>query len=264
MSSGAASASATASGGAGRRALQEGDLTHRALGLGVIGVGVEDRLVGGRAPRRSRRRPDAHAPAPTRGRPARAVLGLRRSSLPAVAFSSESIQRRNCSGGCGPWKLDSGWPAARATTVGTACTPNICATRGVVSTFTVASAHLPPSACGQSRQRVAQLHAGSLRGDHSSTTTGTSLDRTSTSASKLASVTSTPPGAAGPAARALARRRGRLLESGEVNRAGQRRADGRAGTCHALKSVTSFRTGRPEPVGRRPSRTRSGPSDRPI
>ena len=78
-------------------------------------------------------------------------------SLPAVAFSSESTHRRNCSGGCTPWKLDSGWPAASATTVGTACTPNICATRGTVSTFTVASDHLPPSAASRLREGVAEL-----------------------------------------------------------------------------------------------------------
>ena len=70
----------------------------------------------------------------------------------------------------------------------------------------------------------------SLRGDHSSTTTGTCSDRTSTSASKLASVTSTPP----------ARRRRRPAPSGE-----------------RLGALLESRTGRP----RRPWRARSGVAD---
>ena len=45
MSSGAASASADGVRRVGRRALQERDLAHGALGLGVVRVGVEDRLV---------------------------------------------------------------------------------------------------------------------------------------------------------------------------------------------------------------------------
>ena len=50
-------------------------------------------------------------PRPPRPRP-------RRRACPRWRSSSESTQRRNCSGGCMPWKLDSGWPAASATTVG--------------------------------------------------------------------------------------------------------------------------------------------------
>ena len=109
------------------------------------------------------------APAPTRGRPARALaVPLAPPSLPAVAFSSESTHPRNCSGGCRPWKLANGCPAASATTVGTACTPKICATRGVASTLTVASDHLPPSLAARLARAcrpVATL--ASLRGDHS-------------------------------------------------------------------------------------------------
>src|SRR5947209_9570394 len=40
------------------------------------------------------------------------------------------------SGGCTPWKLDIGCPAANATTVGTASTPKIWATLGATSTTT--------------------------------------------------------------------------------------------------------------------------------
>ena len=47
MSSGAASAAATTSGCRAEARGQEGDLAHRALGLFVIGLGVQDRLVGG-------------------------------------------------------------------------------------------------------------------------------------------------------------------------------------------------------------------------
>jgi len=114
------------------------------------------------------------------------------ASLPAVADSSESTQRRSCSGGCTPWKLEIGCPAATATTVGTACTPKICATLGAASTFTLASDHLPVSAAARTARASASCADASLRGDHNSTTTGTSSDRANTSASKFASVISTP------------------------------------------------------------------------
>ena len=84
-------------------------------------------------------------------------------SLPAVAASRESIHRRNCSGGCPPWKLASGCPPASATTVGTASMPNICASRGTTSTLTVANDHFPASASA-SPQRVGQLDAGLAAG----------------------------------------------------------------------------------------------------
>ena len=100
--------------------------------------------------RRSRRPRVAGGPAPTPDRLPRARRNpLRRSSFPAVADSSESTQRRNWSAGCMPWKLESGCPAAKATTVGTASTPNICATRGATSTLTLASDHLPLSAAAR-------------------------------------------------------------------------------------------------------------------
>src|SRR6201996_614485 len=99
-----------------------------------------------------------------------------------------------------PWKLESGCPPAKATTVGTACTPNIWATRGAVSTLTLASDHFPLSAAAKADKVSASCRQTSLRGDHSSTTTGNWLDRSSTSSSKLASVISTPAGVASPPA----------------------------------------------------------------
>src|SRR6478735_9433096 len=82
-----------------------------------------------------------------------------------------------------------------------ACTPNICAILGTVSTLTVASDHLPPSLAARLARESPNWMLASLRGDHSRTTTGTWLERTSTSASRLASVISTPPeGPDGPAA----------------------------------------------------------------
>src|ERR1700735_364975 len=95
-------------------------------------------------------------------------------------------------------KRESGCPAANATTVGTAWTPKICATRGATSTLTLASDHFPLSAAARSDKLSASCRQTSLRGDHSSTTTGTWLERSSTSSSKLACVTSLPPGPADP------------------------------------------------------------------
>src|SRR6185437_492676 len=110
--------------------------------------------------------------------------------------------RRNCSGGWAPWKLDNGCPAPNATTVGTTSTPKICATRGETSTLTLASAHLPLSAAARPDRISASCRQTSLRGDHNSTTTGTWLERSRTSSSKLASLTSTPADAeAGPSPR---------------------------------------------------------------
>src|SRR6516165_7278768 len=93
-------------------------------------------------------------------------------------------------------EVDSGCPAARATTVGTASTPNIWATLGVASTLTVASDHLPSSSAAKPVSVSSSSTHASLRGDHNKTTTGTSSDRSSTSCSKLASVTSVAPGGA--------------------------------------------------------------------
>src|ERR1700761_7679936 len=96
-----------------------------------------------------------------------------------------------------PWKLEMGCPAAKATTVGTASTPNIWATLGAPSTLTVANDHLPPSWAARPASVSTSSTQASLRGDHSNTTTGTSSDRIRTSASKLASVTAVTPGAPG-------------------------------------------------------------------
>ena len=98
----------------------------------------------------------------------------------------------------------------------------------------------------------------SLRGDHSSTTTGTWLDRTSTSASKLASVISTPPGGPEPAAAPSLGGCARCLRAGQVNRTGHGGRDGRTGTSHAPKSVTSFRV-RDRPGCRTPADALAAP-----
>src|SRR5690348_13236411 len=105
---------------------------------------------------------------------------------------------RSCSGGGAPSNLVNSVPPATTTTVGIACTRSACATCGAVSTFTVANDHLPPSASARALRSWASRTLASLRGDHSSTKTGASFDRTSTSASKLASVISTPLGGAAP------------------------------------------------------------------
>ena len=239
MSSGAASATATASGGWTVARLQERDLTDGALGLGVVGLGVEDRLVG-----RERRVEVAVVEMLTRLLEFRVdLLGLafgaavelargraRAASRPSGAAARAAARPGSSTAADRPRARRRSARPARRTSARPAA---------MVSTLTVASAHLPPSASARparSCRPVATLD--SLRGDQSSTTTGTSLDRTSTSASMLASVTSTPPDAA--AAGAAPSRRGRwLLESRQVDRAGQAPADGRSWTRHAVKSVTS-------------------------
>ena len=158
------------------RAREESIWRIAPLASALARVGVQDRLIRRPARPRSRRPRAAGGPAPAPGRLPRARRNrLRRLSFPAVAESSESIQRRNCSGGCTPWKLESGCPAAKATTVGTASTPKICATLGATSTLTVASDHLPLSAAARPDSVSASWTQASLRGDHSSTTTGTSF-----------------------------------------------------------------------------------------
>ena len=71
-----------------------------------------------------------------------------------------------------------------------------------MSTLTLASDHLPLSASASPDRMSANSRQTSLRGDHNSTTTGTSLDRSSTSSSKLASLISVPMGVADPPAAA--------------------------------------------------------------
>ena len=90
-----------------------------------------------------------------------------------MAASSESIQWRSCSGGWTPWKLSNGRPAASAMTAGTASIPNIEATRDSTSTLIVASDHVPPSAAAIAASTSTNAMQASLRGDHSTTITGT-------------------------------------------------------------------------------------------
>ena len=226
---------------------QERDLAHRALGLCVIRVRVQDRLIGGqrgvevpgvqmrtrlrqfgvdllglvagiRLRRRAFRR-SRSAASRSNGAADRAAAG---------PGSSTTVVRR-------PAPPRSGQPARR-----TSERPGAS-----VSTLTVASDHLPPSAAASSPSASPSWTLASLRGDHSSTTTGTWLDRTSTSASKLASVISTPAGApeACPA-RAFARRGARCLRpersTAPAMEGPVRREDGdesRPQVCHVVSGT---------------------------
>ena len=213
-----------------------------------------------RAHRRIRRRPTATAPARARDRPPRRPRISPPSSLPAVALSSESTQRRSCSGGCTPSKLEIGWPPATATTVGTACTPNTCATRGAVSTLTVVERPLAAVGIRQRREHVAQLCAGLAARRPQQDDDGHLVGPGEHLGFEVR---------LGDVETDWGRARGGipgrwwLLECREVERAGQRGADGRSWTCHADKFVTSFRRPTERPRRPRPARW-CDPSAQPI
>jgi hypothetical protein len=105
-------------------------------------------------------------------------------------LSTASIHWRSCGSGTTPVNASTGWPPTTAYTIGMPWTRNICASRWLLSTSTLASTHAPPP----SRASFSRIGESCLHGWHHSAqksmTTGVVSDRSSTSLWNVASVTS--------------------------------------------------------------------------
>ncbi len=122
----------------------------------------------------------------------------RDASSPAATSWSASLGTgaRRCTNsatwasGRAPMKPSTTFPSRRAKTAGIDCTWKEAETWGFSSTLTLASSTAPVvAATTRSRMGPRVLH-GPHQGAHRSTTTGTVAERTRTSCSKVASVTS--------------------------------------------------------------------------
>ncbi len=87
-------------------------------------------------------------------------------------------------------KLSTTLRSFRANTAGIDCTPKVAATRGLESTSTLASTTSPPVSSISLSKTGPKVRHGPHHVAHRSTTTGTSAERSSTSVSNVASVTS--------------------------------------------------------------------------
>ena len=136
-----------------------------------------------------------------------------------------------------PWKLASGCPPARATTVGTASMPNIWATRGTTSTFTVANDHVPLSSAARTPSASASCSRGVTAGrpEHHDDRQLTGPDQHLGFEIRLGDLDTTAR-SGGTAGRGLL---GPLFEAGQIDGTGHGWADRGAWTRHAAKSVTS-------------------------
>ena len=155
-------------------------------------------------PPRSRPARPAARPAPTTASslPGSSSSAWRRlSSSPAAtsaasASSSADGKRRSTNSrtvgsGWAPRNPSTGWPSFTATTSGMLCTPKAWAICGFSSTLTLTSTTLPSVSSITFSMIGPRVRHGPHHGAQRSTTTGTSLDRSITSVSKVASVTST-------------------------------------------------------------------------
>src|SRR5262249_23762397 len=104
--------------------------------------------------------------------------------------SRRSTNWRTVASGWAPRKPSTGLPSFRATTSGMLCTPNAAEIWGFSSTLTLVRTTLPSVSSTAFSMVGPRVRHGPHHGAHRSTTTGTSLDRLMTSASKVASVTS--------------------------------------------------------------------------
>ena len=102
----------------------------------------------------------------------------------------ESIVCRTWGSGSAPLNSCSGCPPTTATTIGIDCTPNAWAIRGFASTSTLARIQVPPPASASRSSTGDSCLHGPHHSAHRSTTTGTSSERSSTSAWNVSSVTS--------------------------------------------------------------------------
>ena len=142
---------------------------------------------------RGQRRP------PRRGGPARARgpgAGMPRRPPPPAGRPRSAAGARRCTNsatwasGTAPMKPSTTLPSRMAKTAGIDCTWKVAETWGFSSTFTLASSTAPSvAATTRSRMGPRVLH-GPHQGAQRSTTTGTVAERTRTSCSKVASVTS--------------------------------------------------------------------------
>ena len=101
------------------------------------------------------------------------------------------MNSRTWASGSAPVKPGANCPCQATSTVGMDCACAAAASCGFASTSTVPSTHAPPSAATSlSRIGVSCLH-GAHQPAQKSRTTGTVIERATTSVSKFASVTST-------------------------------------------------------------------------
>ena len=264
MSSGAASATATASGPMRGGALQE---TRSAAPR------PWPRHGSGRRRGSPGRRPSAASKSPA----SRALARLRQLGVDLFGSSSARLTAELARGRRRAASRSSG-AAARAvagpgnsTSAGRRrarprsappATPNICATRGAASTLTVARAHLPVVRGGQgARARRPAARCRRCAATTAARRPAPRLERTSTSASKLASVTSTPP-------RRRRRRRRRAARARCLRRTDRRRRpwpgateggdESRHQVCHVVRAPTRPASARRRPpAGRQQAAVRS-------
>jgi hypothetical protein len=112
------------------------------------------------------------------------------SSSSAREGASESNSSSTFAFGTAPTNSPATSPSRKALTAGMPCTPKRAARPWLASTSTFASTTLPSRACSAASSAGPSVRHGPHHSAQKSTTTGTSFERSTTSRSKLASVTS--------------------------------------------------------------------------